>query len=129
ASSLPPADYAARSAGPTKPWEVLPATLVTTVLPSSTPTPGPSPTSTPGPSSTPTLTATASPTRTPRPTPLPTQTPEPTPTDVPLPSAATILSPRPGQNVSGLVQVLGSASIPTFVAYRMEYQLADLTGA
>lgn len=128
AGSLPPATYAERADGPAKPWEVLPATLVATILPTTTPTPGPSPTPTFGPSPTATPTSTPSPTRTPRPTPTITLTPEPTPTDVPLPSAAIISSPRPGEQLTGAVPILGSASIPDFVAYRMEYQVADLVG-
>jgi membrane peptidoglycan carboxypeptidase len=126
AAALPPADYAERGGGPTKPWEVLPATLVATVLPTSAPTPGPSPTATFGPSPTQTSTNTPVPTSTPRPPPPPTRTPEPTATDVPLPSIVTIISPRPVQTVAGRVPVLGSASIPEFVAYRMEYESADL---
>lgn len=63
-TAAPPREYSGRT-GPTRPWELLPATLVATVLP--------------GPSATPDPNTTATPTM----TPLPTRTPAPTATATP----------------------------------------------
>jgi len=45
----------------------------------------------------------------------------PQPTALPLPYSIVILSPLPGNVIAGTVQVLGSASHPQFLQYRLEF--------
>ena len=45
----------------------------------------------------------------------------PPPTNTPAPISIVIVSPLPGNIVSGTVQVVGSASHPNFLQYRLEY--------
>ena len=112
---FPPGDYSDR-AGVNRPWEVLPATIVTTIQPgpTMTPTPGPSPTFTVAP------THTATPTQAPEP---PTPVPEPTRPPVNVPLTVQLSSPSMNQQVSGRVAVVGSAGSPAFQSYRLDYQL------
>jgi 1A family penicillin-binding protein len=115
---FPPTEYSDR-VGVSRPWEVLPATIVTTVQP------GPTATFTPGPSPTATVppTHTLVPTRPPEP---PTPVPEPTRTPVDVPLAVQIRSPAMNQTVSGRVAVVGSAGSPGFQSYVLEYrQVSD----
>ncbi|MBM2810430.1 MAG: penicillin-binding protein, family [Chloroflexi bacterium] len=119
-----PTEYSDRS-GVSRPWEVLPPTLIATVLPTLTPTPGPSPTSSPGPSPTSTSTVTPSPTRTTTPSPSPTLTPEPTATPVLASGTVLLTSPGQGQIVGGIVPIQGTVTGPDFGAYRVEYISRD----
>jgi 1A family penicillin-binding protein len=123
-TGLPPADYSAR-AGAAHPWEILPATLIPTVLPTSTPTPGPSPTPSPGPSPT----ETATPTPRPSLTPVPTRTPIPFEL-LPAPIAPTVRvsEPRAGQVVSGTIAIEGTVSSADLNSYRVQYDQANITG-
>jgi 1A family penicillin-binding protein len=112
---FPPTEYSDR-VGVNRPWEVLPATVVSTVLPgpTATYTPGPSPTSTPIP------TATITPTPTPE---TPTPVPEPTKPPVDVPLVVQIRSPSGNQEIGGRVSVFGSAGSPGFLSYVLEYRL------
>jgi len=47
--------------------------------------------------------------------------PPPIPTNTPLPLSIVIVSPQPGNVVSGNVQVVGSAIHPNFLQYRLEF--------
>jgi hypothetical protein len=112
---FPPTEHSDR-VGVTRPWDVLPATIVTTVQP------GPTATSTPGPSPT----ATVAPTHTPIPTrPMEALAPLPEPTRAPVdvPLAAQIRSPVMNQAISDRIAVVGSAGAPAFQSYVLEYRL------
>jgi len=93
----PPIEYSDR-AGVNRPWEVLPATLIPTIVPTpaGTPTPAALSTALPG-------------------------------ARAPAPALAAISSPRSGEVVRGEVTIDGSATAADFRSYRIEYQLRDNT--
>jgi membrane peptidoglycan carboxypeptidase len=97
---FPPTEYSERG-GVGRPWEVLPPTLLPTVLP---PTSGPSPTATLPPADPLRWGGGVAPTATP---------------GVP---GVRITSPHSDEVLAGRVPVLGSAAITQFTSYRLEYQ-------
>jgi 1A family penicillin-binding protein len=114
---FPPTEYSDR-VGVSRPWEVLPATIVTTVQP------GPTATFTPGPSPTPTVAPTSTPVPT-RPPESPTPVPEPTRPAIDVPLAVQIRSPIMSQTLSGRIPVVGSAGSPGFLSYVLDYRLVS----
>lgn len=86
-----------------------------------------------GPSPTPILTPSPSPTRAPvtptaTPQPLPTYTPAPTPPPQACPNAdpkARLTSPWPGARLKGQVPIMGTANVPKFQFYKVEFASAQ----